>query len=110
MVVNMNGKWFMGLNAQEDIDCEALENLAQEKMSNLIIAGASAFALCIDLERIARIAKFIRCLFHGGHDTLCRADRYGRPPESGITCRFRDHHPQKPVRLARWRDHDEDRA
>ena len=63
MPLNMSGKWFnvvsYGLNAQEDIDYEALEKLAYEKKPRLIIAGASAFALRIDFERIARVAKSI---------------------------------------------------
>src|SRR5579872_193389 len=63
MALNMSGKWFnvvsYGLNAKEDIDYEALERLAQEKKPKLLIAGASAFALRIDFERIARIAKSI---------------------------------------------------
>ena len=67
MALNMSGKWFnavsYGLNAQEDIDYEALENLAQEKKPRLIIAGASAFALRIDFERIARVAKSIGAYF-----------------------------------------------
>ena len=67
MALNMSGKWFnvvsYGLNAQEDIDYEALERLALEKRPKLIIAGASAFALRIDFERIARIAKSIGAYF-----------------------------------------------
>ncbi len=67
MALNMSGKWFdvvsYGLNAQEDIDYDALERLAQEKKPKLIIAGASAFALRIDFERIARIAKSIGAYF-----------------------------------------------
>ncbi|ADL54936.1 serine hydroxymethyltransferase [Gallionella capsiferriformans] len=67
MALNLSGKWFnvvsYGLNAQEDIDYEALERLALEKRPKLIIAGASAFALRIDFERIARIAKSIGAYF-----------------------------------------------
>ena len=67
MALNMSGKWFnvvsYGLNAQEDIDYEALERLALEKRPKLIIAGASAFALRIDFERIARVAKSIGAYF-----------------------------------------------
>ncbi|MEW5904107.1 MAG: serine hydroxymethyltransferase [Pseudomonadota bacterium] len=67
MALNMSGKWFnvvsYGLNAQEDIDYEALEKLAYEKKPRLIIAGASAFALRIDFERIARVAKSIGAYF-----------------------------------------------
>jgi glycine hydroxymethyltransferase len=67
MPLNMSGKWFnvvsYGLNAQEDIDYDALEKLAYEKKPRLIIAGASAFALRIDFERIARVAKSIGAYF-----------------------------------------------
>ncbi len=65
--VNMSGKWFKvvpyGLNAEEDIDYVALEQLAHEHKPKLIIAGASAFALRIDFERFARIAKAVGAIF-----------------------------------------------
>ncbi|RQS67990.1 aminotransferase class I/II-fold pyridoxal phosphate-dependent enzyme, partial [Burkholderia sp. Bp8963] len=61
--VNMSGKWFnvvsYGLDANEDIDYEAAEQLAQEHKPKLIVAGASAFALKIDFERLAKIAKSV---------------------------------------------------
>ncbi|MGF6771889.1 glycine hydroxymethyltransferase [Paraburkholderia sp. GAS199] len=61
MPLNVSGKWFnavsYGLNADEDIDYDQLERLAHEKKPKLIIAGASAFSLRIDFERIARVAK-----------------------------------------------------
>jgi len=44
-------------------DYDALEALAQEKKPKLIIAGASAFALRIDFERIGKIAKSIGAYF-----------------------------------------------
>jgi len=57
----MSGKWFnvvsYGLNAQEEIDYDALEKKAHESRPKLIIAGASAYALRIDFERFAKIAK-----------------------------------------------------
>lgn len=57
MARNMSGRWFRvvsyGLNAQEDIDYESLHRKAREKRPRLIIAGASAFGLRIDFERIA---------------------------------------------------------
>ncbi|HEU0203039.1 MAG TPA: serine hydroxymethyltransferase [Burkholderiaceae bacterium] len=59
--VNMSGKWFKvvpyGLNKEEAIDYEQVERLAQEHKPKLILAGASAYALRIDFERFARIAK-----------------------------------------------------
>ena len=65
--VNMSGKWFnvvsYGLNAREEIDYDALEKLAREHKPKLILAGASAYALRIDFERFARIAKEIGAYF-----------------------------------------------
>ncbi|MDO9237839.1 MAG: serine hydroxymethyltransferase [Aquabacterium sp.] len=67
MPLNMSGKWFnvvsYGLDAKEDIDYEAMERLAREHKPKLIIAGASAFALRIDFERFAKIAKEIGAYF-----------------------------------------------
>ena len=67
MALNMSGKWFKvvsyGLNAQEDIDYDAMERLAREHKPKLIIAGASAFALRIDFERFSKIAKEIGAYF-----------------------------------------------
>jgi len=67
MALNMSGKWFKvasyGLNADEDIDYAAMERLAHEREPKLIIAGASAFALRIDFERMARIAHSIDAYF-----------------------------------------------
>ena len=67
MALNMSGKWFnvvsYGLNAQEDIDYDALEKQAHEVKPKLIIAGASAFALRIDFERIGKVAKAVGAYF-----------------------------------------------
>ena len=67
MQLNMSGKWFKvvsyGLNAQEDIDYDAMERLAHEHKPKLIIAGASAFALRIDFERFAKVAKAVGAYF-----------------------------------------------
>ena len=67
MSLNMSGKWFnvvsYGLNEKEEIDYDALERLAHEKKPKLIIAGASAYALRIDFERISRVAKTIGAYF-----------------------------------------------
>lgn len=63
MHLNMSGKWFnaisYGLNANEDIDYEAVEKIAHEQKPKMIIAGASAFSLKIDFERFAKIAKAV---------------------------------------------------
>ena len=67
MPQNMSGKWFnvvsYGLNAKEEIDYDAMERLAHEKKPKLIIAGASAYALKIDFERFAKVAKAIGAIF-----------------------------------------------
>jgi len=67
MALNMSGKWFKvvsyGLNAQEEIDYDAMERLAHEHKPKLIIAGASAYALRIDWERFAKVAKAIGAIF-----------------------------------------------
>ena len=67
MPLNMSGKWFKvvsyGLNAKEEIDYDAMERLAHEHKPKLIIAGASAYALRIDFERFARVAKAVGAYF-----------------------------------------------
>ncbi len=67
MALNMSGKWFnvvsYGLNEKEEIDYEQMERIAREKRPKLIIAGASAYALKIDWERFAKVAKEVGALF-----------------------------------------------
>ncbi|HEX8477028.1 MAG TPA: serine hydroxymethyltransferase, partial [Telluria sp.] len=67
MALNMSGKWFnvvsYGLTPEEDIDYEAMERLAREHKPKMIIAGASAFALRIDFERFAKVAKEVGAWF-----------------------------------------------
>jgi glycine hydroxymethyltransferase len=67
MALNMSGKWFnvvaYGLDKNEDIDYAAMEAKAREHKPKLIIAGASAFALRIDFERFAKIAKEVGAIF-----------------------------------------------
>ncbi len=67
MALNMSGKWFnvvsYGLNAKEEIDYDQMERLAHEKKPKLIIAGASAYALKIDWERFAKVAKAVGAIF-----------------------------------------------
>jgi glycine hydroxymethyltransferase len=67
MPLNMSGKWFKvvsyGLDADEAIDYDAMEATAREHKPKLIIAGASAYALRIDFERFAKIAKEIGAYF-----------------------------------------------
>ncbi len=65
--VNMSGKWFnvisYGLNEKEEIDYDEMERLAREHKPKLILAGASAYALRIDFERFAKVAKEIGAIF-----------------------------------------------
>ena len=67
MALNMSGKWFnvvaYGLNDKEEIDYDKMEALAREHKPKLIIAGASAYALRIDFERFAKVAKEIGAIF-----------------------------------------------
>ncbi|MGC3964185.1 MAG: serine hydroxymethyltransferase [Rhodocyclaceae bacterium] len=67
MPLNMSGKWFnvvaYGLNEQEEIDYDAMERLAHEHKPRIIIAGASAYALRIDFERFAKVAKDVGAIF-----------------------------------------------
>ncbi len=67
MPLNMSGKWFnvvsYGLNAKEEIAFDAMEREARESKPKLIIAGASAYALRIDWERFARVAKEVGAIF-----------------------------------------------
>jgi glycine hydroxymethyltransferase len=67
MALNMSGKWFdvvsYGLDAQEAIDYDAMERKAHETKPKLIIAGASAYALRIDFERFAKVAKDVGAIF-----------------------------------------------
>ncbi len=66
MALNMSGKWFnvvsYGLNDKEEIDYDAMERKAHECRPKLIIAGASAYALRIDFERFAKVAKDVGAL------------------------------------------------
>ncbi|WP_309684406.1 serine hydroxymethyltransferase [Polaromonas sp.] len=66
MALNMSGKWFnvvsYGLNDKEEIDYEAMERKAHECRPKIIIAGASAYALRIDFERFAKVAKDVGAL------------------------------------------------
>jgi len=65
--VNMSGKWFnvlsYGLNEREEIDYAALERIARERRPKLILAGASAYSLRIDFERVGRVAKEVGAYF-----------------------------------------------
>ncbi|MDP2829150.1 MAG: serine hydroxymethyltransferase [Sulfuricellaceae bacterium] len=67
MALNMSGKWFnvvaYGLNEKQEIDYDKMELLAREHKPKLIIAGASAYALKINFERFAKVAKEIGAIF-----------------------------------------------
>ncbi|MBJ7263662.1 MAG: serine hydroxymethyltransferase [Burkholderiaceae bacterium] len=65
--VNASGKLYnfksYGLDADEALDYAQVEQLAKEHKPKLIVAGASAYALKIDFERMARIARETGALF-----------------------------------------------
>ncbi len=65
--VNASGKLYnfisYGLNEKEELDYDELEQLAREHKPKLIVGGASAYALRIDFERMARIARENGALF-----------------------------------------------
>ena len=67
MALNMSGKWFnpisYGLDKNEAIDYGQMERLAREHKPKLIIAGASAYSLVIDWERIGKLAKEVGAIF-----------------------------------------------
>jgi len=67
MPLNMSGKWFnvvsYGLNEKEEIDYDKMEALAREHKPRIIVAGASAYALRIDWERFAKVAKEVGAIF-----------------------------------------------
>ncbi len=115
MALNMSGKWFKvvsyGLDANEEIDYDAMERLAHEHKPKLIIAGASAYSLRIDFARFAKVAKDVGALLHGRHGALRRPDRRRRLPEPGAARRRRDlDHAQEPARPARRHHPDERRS
>ncbi len=59
--VNASGKLYnfhqYGLDANEVLDYDKVEQLAKTQKPKMIVAGASAYSLHIDFERLARIAK-----------------------------------------------------
>ncbi len=59
--VNASGKLYnfipYGLDENEVLDYAQVEQLAKEHKPKMIVAGASAYALQIDFERLAKIAK-----------------------------------------------------
>ena len=65
--VNASGKLYdfksYGLNDKEEIDYDELEALAKQHKPKLVVGGASAYALRIDFERMARIAHDNGALF-----------------------------------------------
>ncbi|SOE47239.1 Serine hydroxymethyltransferase [plant metagenome] len=65
--VNASGKLYnfhqYGLDANEVLDYDRVEQLAKEHSPKLIVAGASAYSLHIDFARMARIARDHGALF-----------------------------------------------
>jgi len=64
---NLSGKLFnivaYGLNGKEEIDYDEMEKLAIKSKPQLIIGGASAYALRFDWERMSQIAKKVGAYF-----------------------------------------------
>jgi glycine hydroxymethyltransferase len=64
---NISGKLFnivaYGLNEKEEIDYDEMERIAIETKPNLLVGGASAYALRFDWERMAAIAKKVGAYF-----------------------------------------------
>jgi glycine hydroxymethyltransferase len=65
--VNASGKLYhfvsYGLDANEELDYDKLEQLTREHKPKLIVGGASAYSLAFDFERMARIAHDNGALF-----------------------------------------------
>ena len=65
--VNFSGKFYdfigYGLDKDEVIDYQSLESLANEHKPKMIVAGASAYSLVIDWQRIADVARQIGAYF-----------------------------------------------
>lgn len=61
MRLNLSGRYYQaesyGLDAEGEIDYDALEEKAMKLRPKLIVAGASAYSLAIDFERFGRIAR-----------------------------------------------------
>ena len=66
-LANLSGKLFnivpYGLNSNEEIDYDEMENLAILSKPKLIIGGASAYALRFEWERMSQIAKKVGAYF-----------------------------------------------
>lgn len=64
---NISGKLFnivaYGLNEKEEIDYDEMERIAIETKPNLLVGGASAYALRFDWARMAEIAKKVGAYF-----------------------------------------------
>ena len=64
---NLSGKLFnivaYGLNEREEIDYDEMERIALEAKPQLLIGGASAYALRFDWARMAEIAKKVGAYF-----------------------------------------------
>src|SRR5690242_20084608 len=64
--VNLSGKLYRivsyGLNASEEIDYDAAEQLALKEKPKLIVTGASAYSLAIDWKRFRAIADKVGAL------------------------------------------------
>jgi glycine hydroxymethyltransferase len=68
MKLNFSGRWYntigYGVDPKtERIDYDAIARLAREHKPKLILAGASAYARIIDLDRIAEVASEVGAVF-----------------------------------------------
>ncbi len=67
MPLNLSGKWFnvvsYGLDKNEAIDYDAMQEKARQTKPKLIIAGASAYSLHIDWARFAEVAREVGAIF-----------------------------------------------
>ena len=65
--VNLSGKLYQaftyGLNAQEEIDYDQVEQLARAHKPKMIVAGASAYSRVIDFKRFRAIADAVGAYF-----------------------------------------------
>ena len=115
MPLNMSGKWFKvvsyGLNAEEEIDYDAMERLAHETQAEADHRRRLGLQPAHRLRALRQGRQGHRRLLHGRHGALRRPDRRGRVPEPGAA-RRRGHldHAQEPARPARRHHPDERRG
>ena len=112
--VNASGKLYnfisYGLDDNEVLNYDQVEKLAKEHKPKLIVAGASAYALHIDFERMGRIARENGALFMvdiAHYAGLVAGGAYPNPVPHADFVTSTTH---KSLRGARRRHHDEGRT